>query len=116
MSISALGDGYVNYGTFGGSIFMFLFGFAFNIVLNGFQRFSRHFPIILLFTPLVFYYPIRPDTALQTGLGHLVKASFLLWVMLLFWKKDLSSEGIRRKALKAEREKKLRAAVRTRIG
>lgn len=90
MSISALGDGYVNFGVFGGCIFMFFFGLAFNIVLNGFQRFSRHFPILLLFTPLVFYYPIRPDTALQTGLGHMVKASFLLWVMIIFWKKDLA--------------------------
>lgn len=97
MSISALGDFYVNFGTFGGCICMFLFGWVFNAVLNGFQKFSRDFPIILIFTPLVFYYPIRPDTALQTGLGHLVKASFLLWVMLIFWKKDMSSEGIRRK-------------------
>lgn len=86
MSISALGDGYVNFGTFGGCIFMFLFGLCFNIVLNGFQRFSKYFPVILLFTPLVFYYPIRPDTALQTGLGHLVKASFLLWMMIIFWR------------------------------
>lgn len=104
MSISALGDGYVNFGTFGGSIFMFFFGLIFNVVLNGFQRFSRHFPVILLFTPLVFYYPIRPDTALQTGLGHLVKATFLLWVMIIFWKKDLSREGVEKK-LAAEKEK-----------
>jgi len=97
MSISALGDFYVNFGTFGGCICMFLFGWVFNAVLSGFQKFSRDFPIILIFTPLVFYYPIRPDTALQTGLGHLVKASFLLWVILIFWKKDMSSEGIRRK-------------------
>lgn len=110
MSISALGDGYINFGVFGGCIFMFLFGCVFNITLNGFQRFSKHFPVILLFTPLVFYYPIRPDTALQTGLGHLVKSSFLLWVMILFWKKDLSSEGVKRRIAhnkwKAEQEKK----------
>lgn len=111
MSLSALGDAYVNFGKFGGCIMMFCFGWLFNFTLNGFQRFSRHFPIILLFTPLVFYYPIRPDTALQTGLGHMVKASFLLWVMLLFWKKDLSTAGIRKKALKAERERAQRAAA-----
>ncbi len=95
MSISALGDAYVNFGVFGGCIFMFLFGCAFNMVLNGFQRFSRHFPILLLFTPLVFYYPIRPDTALQTGLGHMVKASFLLWMMIIFWKKDFARSDSR---------------------
>lgn len=110
MSISALGDGYINFGVFGGCIFMFLLGCVFNITLNGFHRFSKHFPVILLFTPLVFYYPIRPDTALQTGLGHLIKSAFLLWVMLLFWKKDLSSEGVSRRIehnkWKAEQEKK----------
>ena len=110
MSISALGDGYINFGTFGGSIFMFFFGLIFNITLNGFQRFSKDFPIILIFTPLVFYYPIRPDTALQTGLGHLVKASFLLYFIMIFWKKDLSSEGVEQKILmekaKRERDKK----------
>lgn len=97
MSISALGDFYVNFGVLGGCLCMFVFGWLFNLVLNGFQRFSTHFPIILLFTPLVFYYPIRPDTALQTGLGHLVKASFLLWVMLLIWKKELSLTAVRQK-------------------
>jgi len=109
MSISALGDFYVNFGTFGGCIGMFLFGWIFNLVLIGFQKFSKDFPIILVFTPLVFYYPIRPDTALQTGLGHLVKASFLLWVMIIFWKKDLSRRGIEQKILmeQAKREAEL---------
>lgn len=110
MSISALGDFYVNFGTFGGCICMFIFGWLFNLVLNGFQKMSRDFPIVLIFTPLVFYYPIRPDTALQTALGHMVKASFLLYVMLMFWKKDLSKAGVKRHIAlnkwKAEQEKK----------
>ncbi|MEO9070117.1 MAG: hypothetical protein ABI261_03715 [Ginsengibacter sp.] len=97
MSISALGDFYVNFGTFGGCICMFIFGWLFNFVLNNFKKFSRHFPIILIFTPLVFYYPIRPDTALQTGLGHLVKSCFLLYVMILFWKKDLYRGAVSKK-------------------
>lgn len=110
MSLSALGDFYVNYGTFGGCIGMFFFGWMFNLVLNGFQKFSRDFPVIILFVPLVFYYPIRPDTALQTGLGHLVKASFLLWVMLLFWKKDLSRQGIALKLKMQELKEKMKTA------
>lgn len=111
MSISALGDFYVNFGTFGGCICMFLFGWIFNVVLNGFQKFSRDFPVIILFTPLVFYYPIRPDTALQTGLGHLVKASFLLYVMIMFWNKDLSRKGIAQKLKAKELEKGRKLAV-----
>jgi hypothetical protein len=58
--------------------------------LKGFYKFSKAFPFLLLFTPLVFYYPMRPDCELQTSLGHLVKSCFLIYMMLLFWKKDLS--------------------------
>lgn len=98
MSMSAMGDFYVNFGVFGACICMFLLGWLFNQVLNGFQKFSRDFPIILVFTPLVFYYPIRPDTALQTSLGHLVKSCFLLYMMILFWRKDLNKNAISEKA------------------
>lgn len=92
MSLSSLGDAYINFGPFFGCFFMFVLGWSFNVVLNGFQKFSKNFPVILIFTPMVFYFPMRPDTALQTGLGHLVKASFLLYIMLLFWGKNLEKK------------------------
>jgi hypothetical protein len=90
MALGAMGDGYVNFGIMGGCLFMFFLGLAFSEVLNGFYKFSKVYPFLLLFTPLVFYYPIRPDCELQTSLGHLVKSCFLIYMMLLFWKKDLS--------------------------
>jgi hypothetical protein len=90
MALGAMGDGYVNFGIIGGCIFMFFLGLGFSEVLNRFYKFSKAFPFLLLFTPLVFYYPIRPDCELQTSLGHLVKSCFLIYMMLLFWKKDLS--------------------------
>jgi len=90
MALGAMGDGYVNFGILGGCIFMFFLGLAFSEVLNAFYKFSKMFPFLLLFTPLVFYYPIRPDCELQTSLGHLVKSCFLIYIMLVFWKKDLS--------------------------
>ena len=90
MALGAMGDAYINFGVLGGCIFMFFLGLAYSEVLNGFYKFSRFFPFLLLFTPLVFYYPIRPDCELQTSLGHLVKSCFLIYVMLMFWKKDLS--------------------------
>jgi hypothetical protein len=90
MGLSSMGDAYINFGTFGGCIFMFFLGLLFSEVLNGFQKYSRYYPFLLLFTPLVFYYPIRPDCELQTSLGHLVKSCFLIYMLILFWKKDLS--------------------------
>lgn len=90
MGLSSPGDGYINFGIVGGCIFMFCLGLLFSEVLNGFYRYSKYYPFLLLFTPLVFYYPIRPDCELQTSLGHLVKACMLIYIMIIFWKQDLS--------------------------
>ena len=86
MGLSSLGDAYINWGIFGGVIFMFLLGFAYSEVLKIFQKQSTNFPVLILFVPLVFYYPIRPDCELQTILGHLVKSCFLIFVMIQLWK------------------------------
>lgn len=90
MALSSVGDAYINFGVLGGCILMFCLGLLFSLVLNGFYKLSKFYPFLLLFTPLVFYYPIRPDCELQTLLGHLVKSCMLIYVMLIFWKKDLS--------------------------
>jgi len=87
MGLSSVGDGYINFGPIGGCVFMFFLGLLFNEVLKAFYRYSKYFPLLLLFTPLVFYYPIRPDCELQTILGHLVKSSFLIYIIFLFWRK-----------------------------
>jgi hypothetical protein len=97
MALSSVGDAYVNFGIFGGCIFMFIWGWAFSFVLNGFEKYSKIYPFLLLFTPLVFYYPIRPDCELQTSMGHLVKSCVLIYFMLLFWKKDLSKFSAKKK-------------------
>jgi hypothetical protein len=90
MALSSVGDAYANFGIVGGCIFMFVLGLLYSEVLNGFYKYSKYYPFLLLFTPMVFYYPIRPDCELQTTLGHLVKSCFLIYVMIMFWKKDLS--------------------------
>lgn len=86
MGLSSVGDAYVNFGVVGGCIFMFLLGLLFNFVLKSFHKYSKYYPVLILFVPLVFYYPIRPDCELQTVLGHLVKSCFLIFVIMQFWK------------------------------
>lgn len=88
MGLSSLGDAYVNFGTFGGAIFMFILGFIYSEVLNVFHKKSKDYPVLILFTTLVFYYPIRPDCELQTILGHLVKSCFLIYIVLIVWQKE----------------------------
>jgi hypothetical protein len=98
MALSSIGDAYVNWGIFGGVIFMFVLGFVFSEVLNYFHKYSMDYPILILFVPLVFYYPIRPDCELQTSLGHLIKSCVLIYFMVLFWKKDLRKLTIKKKS------------------
>jgi hypothetical protein len=86
MGLGSMGDFYINFGTIGGMICMFFYGLLFSEILNGFYKNSFQYPILILFTPLVFYYPIRPDCELQTILGHLVKSCFLIFVMIQVWK------------------------------
>ncbi|MEO6669116.1 MAG: hypothetical protein ABIN36_06550 [Ferruginibacter sp.] len=85
MGLSSVGDAYINFGIGGGWIFMFVYGFFFSEVLKAFYRFSKTYPVLILFTSLVFYYPIRPDCELQTILGHVVKCSFVIFVMVQVW-------------------------------
>ncbi|MEO6732970.1 MAG: hypothetical protein ABIN01_17230 [Ferruginibacter sp.] len=92
MGLSSLGDAYLNYGITGGCVFMFLLGLLYSGVLYIFYRQGRTYPILILFTALVFYYPIRPDCELQTILGHVVKACFLLYVMIMFFKSTFRVE------------------------
>ena len=86
MGLSSLGDAYINYGIYGGCFFMFLLGLLYSWVLNIFFKQSIKYPILILFTALVFYYPIRPDCELQTILGHLFKSCFLIAVMIFCFK------------------------------
>ncbi len=96
MGLSSVGDAYINFGTLGGCIFMFFLGLLFSKVLCGFYKYSKFYPIVLLFVPLVFYYPIRPDCELQTLLGHLVKGSFLVFIVFWFWKSEFYEKPVHR--------------------
>ena len=90
MGLSSVGDAYINFGVFGGCIFMFFYGLLFNVFLKLFNRFSIKFPILILFTCVVFYYPIRPDCELQTILGHLFKATVIIFFIINVWKDRFS--------------------------
>lgn len=92
MGLSSLGDAYINYGVAGGCIFMFLLGLLYSYILSFFYKKSFTYPCLILFTALVFYYPIRPDCELQTILGHLFKACFLIYVMIMLFKKTFKVE------------------------
>ena len=90
MGLSSLGDAYINWGNVGGCMFMFFLGLLYSYILNIFYKKSLTYPTLILFTALVFYYPIRPDCELQTILGHLFKACFLIYLMIMFFKESFT--------------------------
>ena len=92
MGLSSIGDAYINFGPAGGCIFMLFYGLFFNEVLRGVLKASKTYPVVILFTSLMFYYPIRPDCEMQTILGHLIKSSFLIFVMIQIWKNKFRLE------------------------
>ena len=86
MGLSSVGDAYLNFGVFGGCLFMFFLGILYSGILNMFYKYGHKYPILILFSALVFYYPIRPDCEFQTILGHLFKSLFLIYMILIIWK------------------------------
>ena len=88
MGLSSIGDAYINFGIAGGCLFMLLLGIFYSEILKAFYKYGKRIPVLLLFSPLVFYYPIRPDCELQTTLGHLIKSCFLIIAILVLWKKE----------------------------
>ncbi|MES2628589.1 MAG: hypothetical protein V4616_06430 [Bacteroidota bacterium] len=87
MGLSPMADGYVDFGWNGGIIFLGVYGLAYGLALRYYRRLSDKNALWLIFIPLIFIYPIRPDCETQTSFGHFVKASFLLWLLFtLFFK------------------------------
>lgn len=86
MGLSSVGDAYINFGVIGGWFFMLGLGLLFNFILKFFHRQSAQYPAIILMACVVFYYPIRADCELQTILGHLIKSTFIILVILSVWK------------------------------
>ena len=93
MALGSPGDAYVNFGIVGGIVFMFFLGLTYNTILKYFEKYKTTFPLIIVLSPLVFYYPIRPDCELQTILGHLFKSIFFLYIITFLFKKYISKKS-----------------------
>lgn len=90
MGISSVGDAYANFGKNGSWIFMLFYGLLFNLGLRLLHKRSAVTPLILVFSPVIFIYPIRPDCEMQTILGHFFKATILVLIMFQLYKRKLS--------------------------
>jgi hypothetical protein len=83
MNLSPLGEAYANFGVLGGAIFMFFFGLIINIAFGIVLKISQTRHTIILWLPLIFLQVVKAETDFTTVFNHLVKASFVVW--LLYW-------------------------------
>ena len=89
-------EAYVEFEGYGAFIYIFFYGVLYGWFLSFFAKKSEDFPILAIFTILVFVYPIRPDCDTQTGLGHLFKTSILLYFVFNLYKSKLNILYLRR--------------------
>lgn len=89
MCICALGEGYVNFGEFGGIAFMGLFGAAFALYYSRVLKWAVRHPDFLFWIPLIFYQAIKAETDLIVIANQIVKGSIVAfagyWAMHRFF-------------------------------
>jgi len=83
MDLSLAGEGYANFGRWGGVFFMLIMGLFYNIVLISIVRLSRNHPTLILWIPLLFFQVVKAETDFATVFNHLVKSIMVVWVV--FW-------------------------------
>ncbi|WP_405606319.1 hypothetical protein [Polaribacter sp. Asnod1-A03] len=83
MGISLVGEGYANYGMFGGIIFMAVWAWFLSWYWVKIVDFCIEHPLLLIFVPLLFLQVVKAETELFVALNHLVKASIV--VALFFY-------------------------------
>jgi hypothetical protein len=83
-------DAYVDLGHFGAMFYVFVFGLFYGYILMQFSQKSSRYPILILFSVMVFIYPIRPDCETQTALGHIIKSIILLTILFTVYRKKFT--------------------------
>jgi hypothetical protein len=89
MGMSLVGEGYVNYGIFGGIAFMGAWGLVLVFFWLFLNRSTKVNNLILFFLPLIFFQVVKAETELVVVLNHLVKSTILVFGLLWFSKKVL---------------------------
>ncbi len=81
MNIGLLGEAYANFNAWGGCLFLFCYGLAFQWAYNVVIRLTHRFPTLILWIPLLFYYCIGVENDVLTVVNHLTKTSFFVYVL-----------------------------------
>ena len=83
MDIGAIGEGYGNFGTTGGIVFMFFYGLLFNIILWALLKKTQTHPTFLCWLPLLFMNSVIVETDMLNTINSLLKGLVFMW--FVFW-------------------------------
>lgn len=89
INISLLGEGYANFGYFGGILFMLVVGMSYSIIYRSISNYSINHPIYVYFISFLLIYTIKAEDDLMTPLNHFVKAGIVFLIFNQFYFKEL---------------------------
>lgn len=80
MDISLIGEGYANYGKYGGMVFLFLVSLLYNWVIVKIIAISKKYPALIIWIPFLFFQVMKAETDFSTVLNYLTKASVIAFM------------------------------------
>jgi hypothetical protein len=88
MSVSIMGDGYGNFGYWGGIIFCFLNGLLLNFLLHYCKKLARRERSLILWIPIIFTFSVRCGDEFYIITNHIFKSSILIFFVFYILKKS----------------------------
>jgi hypothetical protein len=88
MGISLAGEGWANYGYWGGIMFMLGWGLFVGWLWKKIHALSAYYPTIIIWSPIIFLQVVKAETEFVVVLNHMLKASFLILMLLWFVKRQ----------------------------
>jgi hypothetical protein len=83
MDISLAGEGYANFGVWGGIVFLFFVGVFYNVIITKVIAISKKYPTLVLWLPVLFFQVIKAETDFATVFNHFTKAAMVAF--MIFW-------------------------------
>lgn len=94
MGMSIIGEGYANFGKFGGILFMGIWGVFLALIWNFLINKASRQTVVLFFLPLIFLQVVKAETELLTVLNHIVKSFIFVFLFLWFWRTFINTNII----------------------
>lgn len=87
MSVGLMGDGYGNFGKFGGVLYSFAFGLFLGLIFRWWNKVAQLHPTVILWGVMIFFYCMRAGDETYIILNWIVKSSIFVFMYFLIFEK-----------------------------